>query len=114
MGKDGEKAVKALLEDKGYKILETNYRTRYGEIDIIASVERTLVFVEVKTRVSMNCGIPQEAVNYRKQQRIRKLAVEYLSKPGHERYLDLRFDVAAVTADSTWKITDITIFEGAF
>lgn len=114
LAKDGEKAVKTLLEEKGYRILETNYRTRHGEIDIIASMERTLVFVEVKTRSSISCGIPEEAVDYRKQRRIRKVAVEYLSKPGNERFLDLRFDVAAVTADPAGRVTGITILEGVF
>jgi putative endonuclease len=114
LGREGEKAVRALLEERGYRILETNFRTRYGEIDIIAAVERTLVFVEVKTRTSTNCGIAEEAVNFRKQQRIRKLAVQYLTKPGHERYQDLRFDVAAVSAGTDGEIEEIKIYEGAF
>jgi len=114
LGAEGEKAVKAFLEGQGYRILESNFRTRYGEIDIIAAVERTLVFVEVKTRVSSNCGIPEEAVNWRKQQRIRRLAVEYLSMPGHERFCDFRFDVAAVTANDKGEIEEINLYEAAF
>lgn len=114
LGKEGERAVRELLKKKGYRILEANYRTRYGEVDIIAAEEGTLVFVEVKTRASTNCGLPEEAVDYRKQQRIRKLAVQYLSQPGHGCYSDLRFDVASVSADARGKIKEIVICKGAF
>ena len=114
LGREGERAVKELLVNEGYRILETNYRTRHGEIDIIAAKDSTLVFIEVKTRASTNCGIPEEAVNYRKQQRIRKLALEYLTTPGHERFLDLRFDVASVSAGTGGKIEGIKLIEGAF
>lgn len=115
LGREGELAVKDLLKRKGYSILETNFRTRTGEIDIVAVQGSTLVFLEVKTRAGTNCGIPEEAVTHRKQQRIRRLALEYMSamEPG-PRYQDIRFDVAAVTVVSGKKIAEIRHYEGAF
>lgn len=115
LGREGELAVKALLEQKGYCILETNFRTRTGEIDIIAAQGSTLVFLEVKTRSSMNCGIPEEAITFRKQQRIRRLALEYMSTMGPgQRYQDIRFDVAAVAVVYGEEIAEIRLYEGAF
>lgn len=115
LGREGELAVKALLEQKGYGILETNFRTRTGEIDIIALEGDILVFLEVKTRASTSCGFPEEAVTFRKQQRIRRLALEYLSLgESRLRYRDVRFDVAAVSVGSCGEIATIRIIEGAF
>lgn len=114
LARQGEKAVRELLEKKGYQILETNYRTRYGEIDIIAAKDKILVFVEVKTRTSTKCGLPEEAVNYSKQRKLRSLAVAFLSVPGHKHYFDFRFDVASVIADSEGIIQNVNIIEGAF
>jgi len=114
LGREGEKAAAELLQSKGYRILEKNYRTRHGEIDMIAARGSLLVFVEVKTRASARCGAPEEAVDFRKQQKIRKLAVEYLSKSAGKYYTDLRFDVAAISVDAAGKIKDIRLYEGAF
>lgn len=114
LGREGEKAAAELLEAKGYRILEQNYRTRYGEIDIIAAKGTTLVFVEVKTRASTRCGIPEEAVDFRKQQKIRKLAVEYLSRTCGQYYSDLRFDVVAISVGAGGKIEKVNLYEGAF
>lgn len=114
IGKQGEKAVKKLLENRGYRILETNFRTRFGEIDIIAERSDTLVFVEVKTRTGVSFGIPEEAVHPQKQERIRRVAVEYLSTMGSKFYKEVRFDVAAIFAGKDGKPKTIRIHEGAF
>ena len=114
LGREGEKSVKLLLESKGYRILETNFRTRYGEIDIITAKEDVLVFVEVKTRTGSSCGIPEEAVDLRKQEKIRKVALEYLSRSKGRHYRDLRFDVAAISAGKDGTVKEIKIYENAF
>ena len=64
----------ACLEEKGYRILERNYRCGHGEVDLIASKDGWIVFVEVKYRKTNSMGLPQEAVNRRKQQRISRAA----------------------------------------
>ena len=78
-GDFGEEYAVKLLQSKGYEILERNFRTKVGEIDIIALEGDILVFVEVKTRWSKKYGTPQEAVNARKIYRIKRAGDFYLS-----------------------------------
>ena len=92
IGAMGEDYAEQVLHDKGYIILERNFKCKHGEIDIIAKDEKTFVFVEVKTRQSTRYGNPSEAVNYFKQQRIMKSAFWYIK--GKE--VDMRFDVFEV------------------
>lgn len=82
LGTKGEDFACSLLENKGYQIIDRNYRTRFAEIDIIAIEQRkhasTLVFVEVKTRRSTKYGAPEEAVTTKKIEKITKASEEYL------------------------------------
>ena len=66
-GTIGEALACNFLKQNGYKIIQTNYKNRLGEIDIIAMQDKTLVFVEVKSRLSTKFGLPREAINYYKQ-----------------------------------------------
>jgi putative endonuclease len=77
-GKIGEDFAVRLLENKGYQIVARNFRSRFGEIDIIAIYEGELVFIEVKTRWSLKFGNPEEAVTERKLKKIIRTA-EYFS-----------------------------------
>jgi len=72
-----------LLEKRGYTIIARNFKTRYSEIDIIALKENTLVFVEVKARWNLKHGMPEEAVNYRKIQKIKYSAEIFCLKNRH-------------------------------
>jgi len=76
-GQDGEKQAAEFLKRQGYKILDLNFRTKYGEIDIVARDGDVLVFVEVKTRSSQQFGLPEEAVGYHKLQHLQKAAAYY-------------------------------------
>ena len=78
LGRAGEVKAGDFLKNKGYKILEKNYKTHIGEIDLIAKDGDTLVFVEVKTRLNDDYGAPSEAVNAKKQQKYYLVATEYL------------------------------------
>jgi putative endonuclease len=96
LGDAGEDLAAAALTKQGYKILERNFVTPLGELDLIARHGRELVFIEVKTRRSDRFGSPQEAVHPAKQQKLRRLALYYLK----EKRLGeppLRFDVVAIT-----------------
>lgn len=95
LGKKGEKLAVRYLKKQGYKIIEINYKTKLGEIDIIALDRNTLVFIEVKSRISQKQGLPQEAINKRKQQQIQKVAEFYL-KQKSLKHLNCRFDVISV------------------
>ena len=75
----GEELAAEMLRGKGYYIISRNYTCPYGEVDIVASKENTAVFAEVKTRTSEIYGRPAEAVDYRKQKRIRNAARYFLA-----------------------------------
>lgn len=91
-----EKEAANYLEEQGYEILTMNYRCRLGEIDIIAKDEEYLVFVEVKYRKSGAGGSPEEAVNYKKQHTISRVASYYLMKEYGMMDVCCRFDVVAI------------------
>lgn len=94
-GSGGEDlAVKYLMNNK-YKILSRNFKTKIGEIDIIAKDKDTIVFVEVKTRKSDAFGLPREAVTYAKQSKIRMVATQYLKLHGGLNQ-KCRFDVVDI------------------
>ena len=80
LGRNGEKLTVNYLKKLGYKILETNYKTSFGEADIIALKDNSLCFIEVKTRSSTKYGTPGQAVNYKKQKKYRDLALFYVQK----------------------------------
>lgn len=95
LGARGEEIAVAYLKRQKYRIIETNFRCRCGEVDIIARDGKTLVFVEVKTRRTASYGLPQLAVTPFKQRQISKAALTYLSK---NRLMEetARFDVVSV------------------
>jgi putative endonuclease len=94
LGRSGEAAAGSHLESLGYRILQRRYRTPAGEIDLVAEDDGTLVFVEVKTRSSLGCGRPAEAVDRRKRVRLRRAAALYLLRKREVR--PCRFDVVEV------------------
>ena len=98
LGKHGEDLACAELERLGYAILDRRYRTKFGEIDIVASVGGTTVFVEVKTRVGEQFGGGADALTTWKQRRLTQMAVDYLARHRlHDR--PCRFDVVAIDMD---------------
>ena len=94
-GRIGEIDAVEFLKKKGYKVLETNYTNKLGEIDIIAKDKNVIVFVEVKRRSTLMYGRPIEAVNFYKQQKIKKVAEFYLMK-NNMIDVDVRFDVIEI------------------
>ena len=94
IGRIGENKAKNYLVLHGYKILETNFRTRFGEIDIIAEKDGCVCFVEVKTRTNDKFGRPIEAISYYKQQNMLKAAKTYIMRKGYE--FECRFDAVEV------------------
>ncbi len=95
LGKIGEDIATSHLKKLNYKIIERNFRTRTGEIDIIAKDKNELVFVEVKTRTTTFFGNPAEAVNFIKKEHIYKTAKYYLYKNKLENAF-VRFDVIEI------------------
>lgn len=113
LGRLGEQAALSYLVTQGYRILEQNWRCRAGELDLIAEIGTTLVFIEVRTRSSYSFGTPFESVDYRKQQKVRKLAQIYLNYGSTLADQDLRFDVISVQLDASGRPA-IDHLSGAF
>lgn len=95
LGALGENLACKYLEDTGYSIIERNFSCRAGEIDIIAFEGETIVFIEVKTRVSEAFGMPSEAVSAAKQKKLVKAALYYMQKKQLFNYMS-RFDVIEI------------------
>jgi putative endonuclease len=95
LGKTGEDLAAAELERRGYAIVARRYRTRYGEIDIVARDGDTLVFVEVKVRATAEYGTAVEAVTRSKQRRVVRMAEDYLVRQALTS-VACRFDVVAI------------------
>jgi len=95
LGKSGEEDAARFLKNKGYKLLRRNYKTKLGEIDIVAQDKETLCFIEVKTRSSCIFGHPSEALTYAKQRKLSQLALFFLKE---HNLIDkkARFDVVTV------------------
>ena len=113
LGRWGEALTAELLKKNGYKIVAVNYKTRFGEIDIIAESKRFIVFVEVKLRKNDKFGSASEFVTPAKQKKLRMTAEIWLSV--NETKKDVRFDVAEVYApDGISENYTINIIENAF
>ncbi len=95
LGKRGEVAAAKYLEKEGYDILEKNYKTHIGEIDLIGMDGETICFIEVKTRTTSDYGTPAEAVNEKKQEKYYLVASEYLVHKG-KADSPCRFDVVEI------------------
>jgi putative endonuclease len=107
LGAQGERMAATWYQDNGYEVVARNWRCREGEIDLIVSRRRTVVFCEVKTRSSAAFGLPAEAVTRTKRERLRHLAAKWLDE-SPVRPIGIRFDVAAVLDGQ------LEIIEGAF
>jgi putative endonuclease len=116
LGAAGERLAAEHLERRGFQILERNYRTRWGELDIVAFDGRTLAFCEVKTRrAGGSRGGALEAVGPRKQSRVRKMAGSWLiERRDRPRAESLRLDAIGVTVDAAGRLMSLDHLEGAF
>ena len=94
-GNRGEDVALRYLLSRGFQLVERNYRTRYGEVDLVLRQAGTLVFVEVKWRSNLDYGSPVEAVDQRKQQAIRSMAEQYLAEKEPD-FEEIRFDVVGI------------------
>ena len=118
IGRAAEDLVAARLAAADWEIVERNARTRYGELDIVARDGSALVFVEVKAgRLGSRFGPerPVHAIDFRKQQRIRRLATAWLGeRSGLPRYEEIRFDAVGVTYDRAGRPVEYEHIEAAF
>ena len=108
-GDEAERVVAAYLIGKGWTISEANYHCRRGEIDLVAKIGFTLVFVEVKSGRNEHFGSPALRVNLSKQKKLIRAAQTYLQSHSLDGFEEIRFDVVSLTQtrNSEWKINHI-------
>ena len=116
LGRLGEQLATEHLIRRGFEIVERNYRTRWGELDIVAYDGRTLAFCEVKTRRLTAPGRdPLESVHAVKRSKVRKMAGRWLIERTDRPYADnVRFDAIGVTLDPAGRLVSLEHLEGAF
>lgn len=117
IGQIGEEiASRVITRQFKMKIIERNFRSRIGEIDIIALDKNTWVFIEVKTRAVLNAGFPEESVTEYKQDKIRKVALYYLMSQGYNpHHVNYRFDVMSITfTENNYTHPSVKYFKNAF
>lgn len=110
-GKSSEELAARYLKKRKYKILAQNYRTRFGEVDIVARHKRTIVFVEVKSRKTNRFGHPKGAVTRQKQKKMTRVALHYLKQTG-QNDAKARFDVVSIQINQGKP--EIEVIENAF
>jgi putative endonuclease len=112
VGKLGEKAAQKFLKKQGYRIRETGFRCRHGEIDIIAQKKAYLVFVEVRAKTSLEFGTPEESITQAKKERLIASALTYTTS--HNNLPSLwRIDFVAVELDEKGRTMRIELIENA-
>jgi putative endonuclease len=116
LGRVGEQLAVDHLQRRGFEVIERNYRTRWGELDIVAFDGKTIAFCEVKTRrLRPGTASPFDAIHGPKQSRVRKMAGQWLSERTERPYADvLRFDAIAVTFAPSGELIGIEHLEDAF
>ena len=115
LGATGEQIAAEHLARRGFQILDRNYRTRWGELDIVASDGRQIVFCEVKCRVANRFGRdPLESVHPAKRAQVRRMAGRWLVERPHPRVSDLRFDAIGVTLSPDGELLRLDHVEAAF
>ena len=112
VGKLGEKAARKFLKKRGYRIRETGFRCPHGEIDIVAQRKDYLVFVEVRTKSSLDFGTPEESITQAKKRKLIASALTYTNT--HQKLPSLwRIDVVAIELDDKRKTKRIELIESA-
>ena len=99
LGRWGEDTAEKYLEDNGIHIIQKNYRTRYGEVDLIGKEDKNFVFIEVKTRQSQRFGFPEEAVTNNKLDRIETVVWDYFEE-FNINDVDWRIDIVSIIRDA--------------
>ena len=114
LGNLGERLACEYLVEKGFKVVGTNYRITFGEIDIIASKKNVIHFIEVKT-IATNSGgfFPEQHVNYKKQRKLRQMAQIYLEKNNYKQNQAYQIDIIGIIANQETRNAKLHYFPNA-
>jgi putative endonuclease len=110
LGKTGEDMAAEYLEDKGYDIIERNCRNKYGEIDLVCKKGDCLIFAEVKTRIGEQFGLPEDAINKEKINKLIKNAAAYVAFKAKDIYM-YRIDAVCIVLDENMNPVRINHYE---
>ena len=117
LGDFGEKIAKKFLEEKGYRILDTNFKRKWGEIDIVAQKDKNIIFVEVKTLKSFKTEnkyfFPEDRIDWKKKKQLRKITQIYLSENKISSDQSYQIDIIGVEISPDFKKTKIKHYENA-
>lgn len=111
IGAKGEQIATDFLRNKGYVILQRNWRSGKKELDLVAMQGDTVVVVETKTRTNFNFGFPEESVTKKKQQFLKVAAAAFMES--NPQYINLRFDIISILMEGE-RVREIIHFEEAF
>ena len=115
LGASGEQLAAEHLTRRGFQILDRNYRTRWGELDLVACDGRRIVFCEVKCRIANRAGRdPLESLHASKRAQVRRMAGRWLVERPHPRVSELRFDAIGVTLTPDGRLLRLDHVEAAF
>ncbi len=115
LGETGERLAAEHLSRLGFRILDRNYRTRWGELDIVAADRRRIVFCEVKCRIATADGRdPLESLHAAKRAQVRRMAARWLVERAHPTVAELRFDAIGVTLSARGELLRLDHLEAAF
>lgn len=112
-GKKGEKIARRFLRKKRYKVLESNFNTRFGEIDLICTKDGKLVFVEVKLKIGDTYGSPEEMITPKKVEQVQKTAQAFLQKNPRisKKYQSFQIDAVTIVLGKNGEISRINHYE---
>ena len=110
LGKIGEKIAGDFLKDNGYNIIEQNCQNRWGEIDLVCKKDDSIVFVEVKTRIGEQFGLPEDAINKNKVHKLIKNSKAYMAYKANNTY-SYRIDAICVVLDENMDLQRINHYE---
>jgi putative endonuclease len=111
IGKIGEDTAVEYIENRGYKVIDRNYTSRWGEIDIISEKDGVLVFVEVKTKIGDKYGAPWESVTFFKYQKLKRSIQYYITSNKHSNR-KCRIDVCGVLLNPDLTVESVKLYEG--
>lgn len=112
LGRRGEEVAQRLLKEKGYSIIQANYRAKAGEIDVVAEKDGVLAFVEVRTRRGPDFGTPEESLTREKRRHMIDAAQEYLQHTASEGR-EWRIDLVAIELDRRGRLLRAELLENA-
>ena len=113
LGDLGEKIAQKYLKEKGYRILDTNFKRKWGEIDIVAKKKKTIIFVEVKTISKKEFFFPEDEIDWKKKKQLRKMTQIYLSENKIPLNCPYQIDIIAVETSSDLKDVKIRHYQNA-